>query len=108
MKTLIFLLLIFCLLCSLVSSAQQKDTLKQGTLPKQAYTGIRNTSAALIFYDKGKEIGRLSASNDLTGKDSTGTVFIKNNRRGWYIVDSLRALPVLMRITELYLNLKRN
>jgi hypothetical protein len=98
MKTLIFLLLIFCLLCSLVSSAQDSTQRK--------YTGIRNTSAALIFYDKGKEIGRLSASNDLTGKDSTGTVFIKNNRRGWYIVDSLRALPVLMRMSEMYLNLK--
>jgi hypothetical protein len=99
MKTLIFLLLIFCLLCSPVSSAQDSTQRK--------YTGIRNTSAALIFYDKGKEIGRLSASNDLTGKDSTGTVFIKNNRRGWYIVDSLRALPVLMRMSEMYLNLKK-
>lgn len=95
MKTLIFLLLIFCLMCSLVSSAQQK------TPP---FTGMRNTAAALVFYDKGTEIGRFTDTN-LTGKDSTGTVFIKNVR-GWYIADSVRAWPVLTRITELYLNIK--
>jgi hypothetical protein len=100
MKTLIFLLLIFCLMCSLVSSAQ--DSTKRKTPP---FTGMKNTAAALVFYDKGTEIGRLTDTN-LTGKDSTGTVFIKNVR-GWYIADSLRAWPVLTRITELYLNIKR-
>ena len=100
MKTLIFLLLVFCLLCSLVSSAQ--DTTKRKSPP---FSGIRNTAAALIFLDRDKEIGRLT-STDLTGKDSTGAVFIKNHR-GWYIVDSVRAWTVLTRMTELYLNIKR-
>jgi hypothetical protein len=68
------------------------------------FTGLRNTPAALLFLDKGKEIARLT-DRDFTGRDTSGTVFIKNYR-GWYIVDSIRAWPVLMRVTELYLNIK--
>lgn len=95
------LLLLTALTLGLVASAQ--DTTKRKTPP---FTGIRNTPAALLFLDQGREIGRLT-DRDFTGKDTAGTVFIKNHR-GWYIVDSVRAWNVLTRMTELYLNIKSN
>lgn len=97
MKTIIFLLLIFCLLCSLVSSAQDS------TRPKpKSFTGVRNNGASLTFIDNGQTIATISATGDVSAKDA----FIKTSGRQWYIIDSAKALPVLMRMTELYFNLK--
>lgn len=93
-----YFFLVFLLVLSFSLFSQRIDTI----------TANDGRRTQIMFHVIGKHtppIAVLTPNRDFSGKDSLGFVFFKDYNQQWQIIDTARALKVLMRISELTLKL---
>jgi len=96
------LIVALMLICGIAAKAQPRiDSIR-------ANDGKRTLMMFHIVGNHTPPIAVLAPNKDFSGKDSLGFVFYKYHNDKWEIIDTARALKVLMRVAELTLKLNDN